>query len=542
MDTLKIAEPLNPLAFILNNNILSENGSPIEFRDHYFLIDPYVDMTPEQVVCKPSQIGWSTLGINKALWLAKYKKANIIYTLPSKSIVKDFVMPKVDPIIIQNPIYNNWLGKTDSVALKAVEDRFIYFRGSWEELAAISISANILINDEADRSNQKVLSTYTTRLDDAKRERPDLGFIWQWSNPSIPGYGVDESWQHSDQKHWFIKCPHCNSEFYLKYPDNINFQTEHYICTNCQKTLTDNDRRNGRWVKKFTNREISGYWLSQMMVPWISAKDIIKKSKGDKSIFHNFCLGLPYISADESVSRKTITDCIIPTVNPRTHVVIGVDNGVVKTVVVGNVHGIFKIYQTEDWGQIEADLIKYNATMVIDSNPYPTRPKQLAVKYPGRVFSHWFVQEQKDLQIIRWGEGDKDGTVVSDRTKLIDMVISELKNQEIIFNLTITELEQFIHECSQLYRTIEENSQGIQRPVWKTIEDRPDDYFFSLCYWRIALEKVFVFGGVVKTPSKKKSSFIKESVAVAPDGTIPAIDVKEVLQRSIKGKKDWKLK
>ena len=88
MDTLKIAEPLNPLAFILNNNILSENGSPIEFRDHYFLIDPYVDMTPEQVVCKPSQIGWSTLGINKALCWQNIKKQILFIPCLLKVLLK----------------------------------------------------------------------------------------------------------------------------------------------------------------------------------------------------------------------------------------------------------------------------------------------------------------------------------------------------------------------------------------------------------------------------------------------------------------------
>jgi len=243
----------------------------------------------------------------------------------------------------------------------------------------------------------------------------------------------------------------------------------------------------------------------------------------------------------KSVSRKTITDCIIPTINPKTHVVIGVDNGVVKTVVIGNIHGIFKVYETESWEEIEADLGCYNATMVIDANPYPTRPKQLATKYPGRVFVHYFVQEQKDLQIIRWGEGDKDGVVVSDRTKIIDMVVSELKNKDIIFNLTLAELEQYIYDWTQLYRTIEE-SQGIQKPVWRTIQDRRDHFAFAQIYWRIALEKVFVFGGVVRTPSKKEASLAKKSVAVAPDGTIPAIDVKEVLQRSTKGKKDWRTK
>lgn len=533
-------EAVSNLAFILNNEIKNENGSPIEFGDHRFLIQPYTDMSPEQVVMKPTQVGWSVCGINKSLWCSRYLQANIIYTLPSKSVVKDFVTPKVDPIITQNPIYQSWIGKTDSVALKAVGKRFIYFRGSWEQASAISISAHILISDEKDRSNQLVLETYRTRLDDAKRERPDLGFFWEWSNPSIPGYGVDETYQLSDQKHWFIKCHRCNYEWYLKFPDNIDFEREIYVCAKCRRPLTRDDRTNGRWVKKNNKSSISGYWLSQLMIPWISAKEIIAKSKKDQSIFHNFCLGLPYISKDQSVSRQTILNCIVPTVNNRTGVVMGVDNGVTKTVVIGNVHGIFRVYETDNWEDIEDDIRRYNATCVIDANPYPVEPRRLAKKYPQQVFIHYFVQEQKDMQIIMWGKSDKKGVVVSDRTKIIDMVVNELIQQEIIFNLTLTDLEQYISDWGQLFRTIDTNKQGIQKAVWKSIEGRRDHYAFATMYWRIALEKVFSGGGVVRTPQKKQNSLITTSVAVSEEHTVPAIDVHKVLARATKKKKSWK--
>lgn len=530
------------LAFIVNNKIKNENGSLIEFKDHRFLLEPYTDMTAEQVVMKPSQIGWSVCGINKSLWLAKYKRANVIYTLPSKSVVKDFVQPKVEPIIEQNKLYSSWMGKTDSMALKAVGNRFIYFRGSWEQAAAISISAHVLINDERDRSNQMVLETYRTRLDDAKRERPDLGFVWQWSNPSIPGYGVDETWQLSNQKHWFVKCPRCNFESYLKFPDNIDFERQIYICAKCKRHLSDEARANGRWVVKYRDRVVAGYWISQLMIPWISASEVIRKSLGDQSIFHNFALGLPYISKDQSVSRQTILNCIVPTTNARTGVVIGVDNGVTKTVVIGNVHGIFKVYETESWEDIESDLIRYNATMVIDANPYPVMPKKLAQKYPGRVFVHYFVQEQKDLQVIKWGSSDRKGVVISDRTKIIDMVVSELVQQEVLFNLTITDLEQYIYDWGQIYRTVETSAQGIQKAVWRTIEGRRDHFVFATIYWRIALEKMFAAGGVVRTPRKKQNSIMKPGVAVSPEGTVPAIDLKQVLAKANRKTKSWKTK
>lgn len=535
----KILIQSDPFGFLTTMGIKNENGSPMEFEDHRFLVNPYRDLSPRQAILKCSQIGWSTLAINKAFWLANYSRANVIYTLPSKSVVRDFVTPKVDPIIMQNPIYQGMMGKTDSMALKNIGQRFVYFRGSWEETAAISISAHVLINDELDRSNQRVIRTYRTRLDDAKRERPDLGFIWQFSNPSIPGFGVDEMWQQSDQKHWFVKCPHCNFEWYLKWPENINMETEEYICTKCHGVLSDEDRSKGRWVVKNSKSDISGYWISQLIAPWIPASKIIEDSKGDQSVFYNFTLGLPYVSAEFGIDRSVITGCLNPDFNKKTNVAIGVDNGVKKTVVIGNVHGIFDVYETDSWERIEEDIKRYNATCVIDALPYSAVPIRLSEEYRGRVYIHYFKVDTKASTVIDWGKGDKRNVVYSDRTKIIDMVVRDLRDKEILFNMTLNDLEEYIYDWTQLYRQVETNAQGIAKAKWRTIEGRRDHFAFATIYWRIALEKTYADSGVVRTPPKK--SKMKESIYISPEHTVPAIDLKEVARRS-KGKKDWRTK
>src|SRR5690606_3332428 len=219
-----------------------ENGNKLEFSKHHFLLEPYMDNTPLQVVRKASQVGWSTLAIVRAFHLANFIKANVIYTLPSKSIVKDFVTPKVDPIVENNPTLKAMVGDVDSMGLKQIGERFVYFRSSWDEASGIAISAHVLISDELDRSNQKAIKTYRTRLDSAKLDRPELGWEWQFSNPTIPGYGVDEKWQESDQKRWMIKCGKCNKWQELTYPESINFKTKEYICKSCKRVLTNKDR------------------------------------------------------------------------------------------------------------------------------------------------------------------------------------------------------------------------------------------------------------------------------------------------------------
>jgi len=541
---LENAASINAIGMILHNKIVNENGYPLEFRDHTFLIDPYLDETPEQVVMKASQIGHSTLEIIRAIHLCKYLQANVIYTLPSRNAVKDFVMPKVDPLLEKNPVLKSMVGSTDSTALKKIGDRFLYFRGSWEQSAAISISAHILINDELDRSNQKVIRTYRTRLDGGRRERPDLGWEWQLSNPSIPGAGVDEKWQKSDQKHWYIRCPHCMAQQFLNFPENIDFKRRIYICQKCHMWLSDDVRRDGEWIAH-RQSSISGYWISQLMVPWIPASKIIDDyddGKGDQSIFYNFTLGLPYISKESGVDRQTILNCIIPGDNPRTDVAMGVDNGVVKHYVIGNRYGIFRIGTTKDWEEIEDLRNQYSASMVIDANPYPVQPKRLATKYRGKVFLHYYVQDIKSIGTTRWGNKEKQYIVESDRAKIIDQTVADLASGDMVFNLTATDLEEYITHWEVMYRAIITNARGIQVPTWKTIGEeagakKPDHYAHATVLFKVALEKAGSRGGIIRPEPAQRES---EHPVISDEQTTAALDIRQVIERAKKTRRSWK--
>jgi hypothetical protein len=72
MLNLDQAETFNCLAWVLKHHIKNENGSPIEFGDHTFMIEPYMDCTPRQAIIKCSQIGWSVLAIIRSFHLAKF--------------------------------------------------------------------------------------------------------------------------------------------------------------------------------------------------------------------------------------------------------------------------------------------------------------------------------------------------------------------------------------------------------------------------------------------------------------------------------------
>lgn len=537
MITLEEGSRLNAAAFVYLHKIKNENGNPIEFEQHRFLLQPYMDMNPRQVAMKSTQVGWSTLAIIKAIHLAYYAKANIIYTLPSKSVVKDFVVPKVNPLIESNPIIASMIGQTDSTALKAIGERFLYFRGSYEPSSALSISAHILINDEYDRSNQLVLDTYKTRLDAAKMDRPDLGFEWHFSNPSTPGAGVHALWEESDQKHWYIRCSRCNKEQYMEWPDNIDIPNACYICKHCKRPLSQEDRIRGKW---FAHRvsDISGYWINQLMVPWIPADKIIRNSKGDQQIFHNFTLGLPYVASEDKLTGDIIRSAIILEENPRTDVAIGVDVGLVKHYVIGNKYGIFRVGTCTTWEEIEDLRNRYSAYMVIDAMPMPDPVMRLVQKYSGKVFMCYFSENQKDLGVIKWGQDDKRGVVFADRTKIIDAVVADIRSKDIVFNLPPEALKTYIEHAENMYRIVTEEltpeggKTGKVTQRWLTIGSRPDHFVFATLYWRMALEQTLSHGDVITTARPKKVDLLPP-VHADEFGQTQGINIDDVIDAAI---------
>lgn len=512
----------SPLAWAVLGNLVNENKKPIEFTKHRFLIDYLADNHPYKVSRKCSQIGATMIETIDDFHEAGYQKHNVIHTLQNSDVIQGFVVPKVNPLINHNPGVKK-LVKMDSEGLKQLGDNFIYFRGCQAESQAINISADVLKIDELDRSNAKVAEMYESRLDFSDYKR-----IRKFSNPSSLGYGVDALYALSNQLHWFITCHHCNHEWYLEYEESdeknhyvkvisniIGAEEGYYACGKCHKELTDMDRIYGRWVAKYPNRTgMHGYWFSQVMSPWFSAVDIIIKVRDNTPEYTaNFVFGKGYTPSDLVVNRETILRANSPSEILRTDVAMGVDNGTLKTWVLGTVDGIFAHGQTKSWDDIEQLKLMYNAVMVMDPNPYPTTPKQLVDKYPGSAFICYFKQDTKNLGIVQWGKGVNASVVYADRTKIIDLIAQEINDVKVILRETPTKLEDYIKEWENLYRATVEDENGRQVSTWIKKGGKQSDYPFAHAYYRIALSRLM---------NKGESSFIepteRKAALVATEG------------------------
>lgn len=542
------AHILNPALWILDNEFINENQKPIEFDLHRFMLQPYSDSSPDQVIMKSAQIGWSIAAIFKSIHACKYLKLNVIYALPTRAASAEFVVPKVNPMLQRNPVLKAMVRDTDNKNVKAIGDRFIFFRGTQGAGEAISTSADLIIADEFDHGNQLVLMLMQSRL-----QASEYAWNWRFSNPTLPGFGVHELFQSSDQMHWFVKCRHCNHNMYLdfesgKYESNnhyIDKEREIYACGKCHKEISDDDRQGGEWVAKYPTRERRGYWINQLMIPWVSAKKILKQQLDmDISSFHNMVLGLPYQASEYMINREAILNTTNPDLADKREVMMGCDSGKVKHYVLGNSEGVFNYGKTENWDDVERLIQMYNATCVIDALPDFTVPEKLARKYPGKVFVNYYVHDSKSIDVINRKEGTEFGVINSDRTKLLDLVAAEIASRSLRFFQEPKSLDELIWHCEQAYRVVEPDTRGILRARWETKVNRPDHFLHALAYYRIARSMAIGSGTGGVTPSApmkgKPGFYVKDDKVKVKDALGMPFD--DLIEKSLRKNRKHKIK
>jgi len=475
------------------NDIKNEKFQPITFDKHPFLVDIYLDFSTNQVQVKCAQVGLSTSAILKELYLAKNNNYNTIHTLPTADFSNEFVKSKVDPIIKANNRVFNVTKKTDSARHKELGIAHLFYRGTFTETEGISISSDVLVNDEYDRSNLSVIDTFTSRLDYSDYKR-----IWKFSNPTIPEFGIDALYKGSKQYHWFIKCSHCGEWQFMVWPDSIDFKMRIFVCVKCKKEITDEDRLNGQWIAKYKNRETNGYWLSQLFCVWHNAAKIINDYQTKKrDVFFNFTLGMPYEGSDVNVKSEHIMRCLSSNIAKPGVKAMGIDQGSIFYIVCGGVSGIERIYTVNNWDAVREEILKFSPDIcVIDGLPETNKVKDLQKEFgENRIYPAFYKDKPEDPRTVRWERRttDKSATAVYiDRFRSIDNLISKIVANKITIFTEINNpnVEILIKHFESLYRTEETNRVGQTFYVWKS-SSRQDHFVHAMNYWVVALDRIY---------------------------------------------------
>lgn len=496
------AQRLKPTDWVKFHKIKNESGLPIEFENHRFMMDFYNDMSPLQVMLKAPQIGATVAEIIKTLYCAKIKKWDIIYTLPTQADVNDMAGGKINRIIAQNPVpLGEWVKDHDTVEQKSIGDNIIYYRGTFSNKQAMMVSSDLNVHDEVDASNPDVITQYETRL-----QAKAGGRRWYFSHPSLAGFGVDLQWQQSDKKEWFINCDHCKKEQLLSWPENIDLIKRIYICQFCKLELSTESRRLGMW-KPTSQGIFSGYHVSQLMCPWITAEKIIQDFETkDKQYFYNYILGLPYAGSEDKIDSSTVLKNCIDVVNDQEEpIIIGLDTGLPGHFVIGNKDGVFHYgtlkdgtASTDSYDTIRGFLRRWKKAIVVSDQGGDLTPmRKIQAEFPGRVFLCYYRRDKADKDMIKWGQGDNYGIVTVDRNRMLQMIVEQLKDiGRIRLNGTKEEWIEFAEQFNNLYRefVVSQNNIGKDDPtlyknqfVWKRMG--PDHFVHALLYMLVGLDR-----------------------------------------------------
>lgn len=489
-------------AFIKNNNIKTETGKILDFHTHRYLYDIYRDESKYLCCIKAGQIGFSTMGIIKTIWLARNRRIDVGYILPTVDMVQKFVGSKVNRMAQQNPIISSWFKEKDSISQKQIDENYIFYLGAQTDRSAIMLSLDMLVADEYDKAPQDILEIYDSRLQHSKH-----GIKWVFSNPTIPNFGVDRFWEMSDKKIWHVK--HKCGAIYPLDESCIDYEACIYRCPSCKDEISDECRRMGEWIATADGRW-SGYWIPLWLSPDITA-DVIadKKARNTAEYFANFVAGTAYINTTNMLSREILESNLENKINSQEgRIIIGVDTGHNIHYTLANKEGLFfhgycesveeneqgnKIPNYNPWDTIEKLLIRFPKSIaIIDQGGDLIGPRILQAKYKGRVFLCWFTKETKDLQIIRWAENDEEGKVLVDRNRLIQLVVDEFKDKRTPIQGKKEDWEEFFDHAMNIYRVREDKGEaGDPQYNWRWVWKRkgPDHKFLAYCYARIGLDR-----------------------------------------------------
>jgi len=514
---------INHVAEWLCNNT-SLDGDLWGYKDHEYQKEIANCNSHKLSIKKCSQVGLSELLVRKVLAFVNIMtNINAIYTLPSSSFAKKFVKGRFDPVINSSKIMSGNVNRdVNSTEMKQFGSSFIYINGTYGQQSDISIPASMVIQDEVDFCDQKVLTTYASRLRHAK----DGGFLWKFSTPTVGGYGISESFDLSDQRMYLCKC-HCGHEgapdFYtdtvipgfdlpmdefrkLSVSDpSVKIKQAQMLCPKCRNPWPLSDPARRRWVAKRPSIEDhAGYHVRPWDVPFFNSMPVIlAQAEGYDTHMDwvNFVLGDDYSDSDNSfvldnLNRCTVVSPVMPSESgSASGCVLGADIGKTSWITIAKdtskgleVIYVEKVYEVGGT-DISDRIIKlcgiYGVRRaVIDAAPDFSTAKRVVTKQPeGWAYGCYYIDTDPKKMI---DISEKDGTVLHvNRTKSLNELAALSANGHLL--LPKMGETKIVKDHLLALKRVDQKKKGLTDQTISTwVNTGPDHYGHSLNYCNIA--------------------------------------------------------
>lgn len=300
----------------------------LDFARFPYLRELYADgVDVEQIaLMKSTQVGASAWLVRWAIYWADVHGKTALYVVPGDEQLRSFYNARI-ATLLRGPYFS---GRVANAAVSNVHQReigngWLNLRGAQTVAGLETTDADVLAIDEYDLIPREAVPVAERRLS----APTSLGLIRRIGWPTIDGFGIAKQYAQSDRRRWFVKCPSCREQQFLRFfhrrassneeaGDDLPNATSAYVdvteavlrCGRCDTPLEPETIARGEWVAEFPSRDLRGYHVHRLLAPGARLRPLIEASQAldpwEKQSFHNRDLGEPYSEKQGRLSKAAI--------------------------------------------------------------------------------------------------------------------------------------------------------------------------------------------------------------------------------------------
>lgn len=248
------------------------------------------------VIMSSAQVGKSEAIYNIIGYHMHYDPCPVLFVFPTVEMAEDQSKSRIAPMLRDTPALADLFSskaKTSQNTLlnKSFPGGYLALAGSNSPASLASRPVRMVLCDEVDRYP----SSAGTEGDPVNLAFKRTTTFWNRrriivSTPTIKDSSrIEIAYQNSDQRKYFVPCPHCHEMQTLKFvnvrweKDDLGVdlpETAVYMCDHCGAVITDSERlqiqKFGEWRKMNPkNTKVAGFHINQLYSPWSKLETIV---------------------------------------------------------------------------------------------------------------------------------------------------------------------------------------------------------------------------------------------------------------------------
>lgn len=293
------------------SNLVYLDGKRFSFKDREYLLPIYNGNYKRKLLLYARQSEKSTALANELIVNSVVKPYNkAVYVSPSYLQSRQFSSGKLGPWMADSPVIDKYYRTSqslDQVFEKGLANgSMIWIRSAFLNAERIrGLSADELMLDEC----QSLISSNIPVIMEVLSHSPDPHVIFAGTPLTLDNY-IHQLWEQSSMCEWLVPCDR-HTPTHWNYLDEKCIGKTGPICNRCGHPVHP---PLGKWVSFAAGRDLTGFHISQLQVPWMQSpekwKEILWKFENySKGQFYQECLGISFDSASKPVTRTELIAC-----------------------------------------------------------------------------------------------------------------------------------------------------------------------------------------------------------------------------------------